>query len=68
MSKKEQIIEEIRKIYDPEIPVVKGSSYYENRINRILKTKNSTIIFNSQYNKDKKELDILVNNASIFFK
>ena len=46
--------------------IVKGPSYYENRINRILKTKNSTIIFNSQYNKDKKELDILVNKIQFF--
>jgi hypothetical protein len=46
--------------------VVKGSSYYENRKNKILKTKNSTIIFNTQYNKDKEELDILVNKIQFF--
>ena len=38
-------------------------AYYENRKNRILKTKNSTIIFNLQYNE---ELDILVNKIQFF--
>ncbi len=46
--------------------VGKSHSYYENRKNRILKTKNSTIIFNLQYNEDKKELDILVKKIQFF--
>ena len=46
--------------------VGKSSSYYENRKNKILETKNSTIIFNFQYNEDKKELDILENKIQFF--
>ena len=39
---------------------------YKIRRNRILENPNSTIIFNFQYNRDKKELDILIKKIKIF--
>ena len=48
--------------------VGKSLSYYENRKKRILKSKNSIIIFNLQYNEDKKELDILIRRIQFFLK
>ena len=39
---------------------------YKIRRNRILENPNSTIIFNFQYNRDKKELDILIKKIKFF--
>ena len=46
--------------------VGKSLSYYENRKNKILETKNSTIIFNLQYNEDKEFLPIFPNKIQFF--
>jgi peptidoglycan/LPS O-acetylase OafA/YrhL len=46
--------------------VGRSQPYYENRKNKILENKNSTIIFNFQYNEEKKELDILIKKIKFF--
>ena len=46
--------------------VGKSSKYYENRKNKILETKNSTIIFNFQYNEEKEELYVLIKKIKFF--